>query len=218
LIKAVIFDMDGLMFDTEKLSKEIWQEIAEKKGYNFEDDFFDEMVGLDIEDTNQAFKKNYGQDFPYFKLREEKNKILKKHVKDKGVPLKKGLLEIIDYLKQNEYLIAVASSSYRERIELYLESAGIKEKFDCIIGGDEVSKSKPDPEIFLKGIQKLGVGRDEAIILEDSAHGVLAAAEAGIKVILIPDLVEHPAEIEKLVYKKLDYLTELKDELEHLNV
>lgn len=216
MIKAVIFDMDGLMFDTENLSKELWQEIAKEKGYDFEDDFFDEMVGLDIEDTSKAFKKKYGQDFPYFKLRKEKNKLLKKHVKEHGVPLKEGLLEIIDYLKENKYLIAVASSSHRERIELYLESVGIKEKFDYMIGGDEVEKSKPNPEIFLKGIQNLGVSRDEALILEDSAHGVRAANKAGIKVILIPDLGEYPAEIEKLVYKKLNTLLELNNELEKL--
>ncbi len=214
MIKAVIFDMDGLMFDTERLSKELYRELAEKRGYDFEEDFFDEMVGLDLEDTKKTFKEDYGQDFPYLEMREQKNELLKKYVKENGVPVKEGLLETIDYLKRNQYLIAVASSSFREKIEFFLDSISIKEKFDYIIGGDEVEKSKPDPEIFLKGVNGLGVQKEEALILEDSAHGVLAANKAGIKVILIPDLVEHPPEIEKLVYKKLNSLTELRDVLE----
>ena len=210
MFKAVIFDMDGLMFDTERLSKEIWRELAEKRGYNFEDDFFDKMVGLDLGATKKAFKEDYGQDFPYLEMREQKNKLLTKYVKENGIPVKEGLLEIIDYLKQNQYLLAVASSSYREKIEFYLDSISIKDKFDYIIGGDEVEKSKPDPEIFIKGVSGLGVDKEEVLILEDSAHGVIAADRAGIRVILIPDLVEHPPEIEKLVYKKLNNLTELK--------
>ena len=213
MFKAVIFDMDGLMFDTERLSKELYRELAAKRGYDFKEDFFDEMVGLDLEDTKKAFKEDYGQDFPYLEMRDQKNELLKKHVNENGVPVKEGLLEIIDYLKKNQYRLAVASSSHREKIEFYLDSISIKDKFDYIIGGDEVEKSKPDPEIFIKGINGLGVSKDEALILEDSAHGVLAADRAGIKVILIPDLVEHPPEIEELVYKKLNSLTELKKEL-----
>jgi len=217
VFKAVIFDMDGLMFDTERLSKELWRELAEKRGYNFENGFFDKMVGLDLEDTKKAFKEDYGQDFPYLKMREEKNKLLEKHVKENGVPVKEGLLETIDYLKKNQYNLAVASSSHREKIEFYLDSISIKDKFDYIIGGDEVEKSKPNPEIFLKGVNELGVSRGEALILEDSAHGIMAADRAGIKVILIPDLVEHPPEIEGLVYKKLNSLRELKNMLEEIN-
>lgn len=217
MIKAVIFDMDGLMFDTERLSKELWQELAQKRGYNFEEDFFDRMVGLDLEATSRAFKEDYGQDFPYLEMREEKNKLLKEYVEQNGVPLKEGLREIIAYLKENQYLTAVASSSYKDKIEFYLESAGLKDKFDYLIGGDEVEKSKPNPEIFLKGINALGVSQDQAVVLEDSAHGIIAADKAGIRVILIPDLVEHPPEIEELVYKKLKSLKQLKAELERIN-
>lgn len=214
MFKAVIFDMDGLMFDTERLSKKLWQQLGAERGYNFEDDFFDEMVGLDLEDTKESFKENYGQDFPYLEMREQKNELLKKHVKEKGIPLKDGLLETIDYLKHNQYLLAVASSSYKEKIEFYLDSISIKDKFDYIIGGDDVEKSKPDPEIFIKAVKGLGVRPEEALVLEDSAHGVLAANRAGVRVILIPDLVEHSPEIEKLVYKKLNNLTELIAELD----
>ncbi|RCW60358.1 MULTISPECIES: HAD family hydrolase [Halanaerobium] len=214
MFKAVIFDMDGLMFDTERLSKKLWQELAAERGYNFAGDFFDELVGLDLEDTRESFKEAHGQDFPYLEMREEKNRLLKKYVRENGVPAKEGLIEIIAYLKEKHYRLAVASSSFKEKIEFYLDSIAIRDKFDYIIGGDGVEKSKPDPEIFIKAVNGLGVSPEEALIIEDSVHGVMAANKAGIRVIMIPDLVEPAAEIEKLVYKKLNSLTELKQVLE----
>lgn len=209
MIKAVIFDMDGLMFDTENMSKKLWKKLGRKHRYNFEDSFFDRVIGLDLSATIKVFEDVFGSDFPYEVLKKDKNKMMIKEIKDSGIPIKKGLIEAIKFLKKNDILIAVASSSKRSAVNFYLESAELKDKFDFIIGGDEVKCSKPSPEIFLKCYEKLNVKKEQILILEDSVNGIKAANKAEIKVVLIPDLVKVPCEIEKLTFAKLTDLTEV---------
>ncbi|AZO93641.1 HAD family phosphatase [Halocella sp. SP3-1] len=209
MIKAVIFDMDGLMFDTENMSKKLWKKLGKKHRYNFEDSFFDRVIGLDLSATIKVFEDVFGSDFPYEELKKDKNKMMIKEIKDSGIPIKKGLKEAIKFLKENDILIAVASSSKRSAVNFYLESAELKDKFDFIIGGDEVKCSKPSPEIFLKCYEILNVKKEQILILEDSINGIKAANKAEIKVVLIPDLVKVPCEIEKLTFAKLTDLTEV---------
>ncbi|QTL96513.1 HAD-IA family hydrolase [Iocasia frigidifontis] len=209
MIKAVIFDMDGLMFDTENMSKKLWKKLGQKHGYNFEDSFFDQVIGLDLSATIKVFKNTFGSDFPYEEYKKEKDEMMIKEIKDSGIPVKMGLKEAIKFLKENNTLIAVASSSKRSTINFYLESADLKDKFDFIIGGDEVKCSKPSPEIFLKCYKKLNLKKEQILILEDSINGIKAANKAEIKVVLIPDLVKVPCEIEKLTFAKLTDLTEV---------
>ncbi|SCY66161.1 HAD family hydrolase [Alkaliphilus peptidifermentans] len=216
-IELVIFDMDGLMFDTETLSKGSWKIVGEKHGFIFSDELFNEVIGLNIKATENVFKQAYGDDFPYVQLKEEKNKIMMEEIKKSGIGIKKGLKECIKYLKGNNILIAIASSSRRATIDFYLESANLLNEFDFIISGQEVANGKPSPEIFLACCEKLNVKKENTLVLEDSINGIKAAYDGNIKVIYIPDLVKIPEEIEKLTHQNLTDLLLVPEFIENIN-
>ncbi|MGP3778788.1 HAD family hydrolase [Halanaerobium saccharolyticum] len=217
MIKGIIFDMDGLMFDTEKLSKKIWKDIGRKNGYNFSNDLFNKIIGTSSNTTKKVFEDKFGSDFYYDKLKKQKNKIMLKKIKKDGVPIKEGLNDAIKYLKRNDYKIAVASSSSKATIEFYLKSVNLNKEIDFIIGGDEVKQSKPNPEIFKKCCEKMNIDKRQVLILEDSINGILAADKANISVILIEDIVIVPNEIKKLTYDELNHLGKLSDFLEKIS-
>lgn len=220
MIKGIIFDMDGLMFDTEKLFKKVWKNISEKNGYNFNENLFDQFIGTDLDTTKKILEEKFGfdfPDFPYDKLINKKTEVMNKIIEKDGVPLKTGLISTIEYLKKNGYIIAVASSSSKEIIKFYLKSVSLDKKIDYIIGGNEVKKSKPNPEIFNKCCEKINIDKKNTLILEDSINGILAADKASIDVVLIEDIVKVPDKIKKLIYQELNNLTELPKLLEKIN-
>lgn len=217
MIKAVIFDMGGLMFDTESLSQQIWRQLGKENGYFISDKLFDQLTGSNLNKTKEIFRNNFGSDFPYLELRSKKQKIMLAEIENKGVPLKPGLKSCLNYLKDNDFILAVASSSQKSVIDFYLANADLEVEFDYIIGGDQVKHSKPDPEIFEQCRTEIAVPAAETIILEDSLNGVKAAVAAGIKVILVPDLVKIPAEVEALTFATLSNLTELAPLLDDFN-
>lgn len=216
-IDLVIFDMDGLMFDTEKLSKDIWTRVAEKYGYTFRKGFYDRAIGANSRTTEQMFYNDFGLDFPYDKLKKEKSFLMDEHLQKNRLVIKEGLMECIKYLKENKIKTAVASSSGRVVIDNYMTLANLQEKFDYINSGDVVTNGKPHPEIFLNCIEYIGVKCENALVLEDSRNGILAALAAKIKVIFIPDLAAVEEELQAKVYQKVKSLKEVPSIIDKLN-
>ena len=188
MIKAIIFDMDGLMIDSERVTFEGYQEMLKKMNLTMTEDFYITLLGKPIKGIYQRFYDVYGKDFPIETVIKDVHEYMAVRFEKEGVPLKKGLVPLLKYLKANNYKTIVATSSNRDRVDNILKSADIEKYFDDSICGDEVSKGKPNPEVFLKSCQKLGVQNDEAIVLEDSEAGIQASAAADIKVICIPDM------------------------------
>ena len=216
-IELVIFDMDGLMFDTETVSREAWKIAGEKVNMPVDDELFSEFLGTNSKYITNLLINKFGEKSPYKELISERNIMADKLIDMNGLRVKKGLIKLLDYLQKNNIKRAVATSTSRERALKLLTMANVVYKFDYIICGDEVTQSKPNPEIFLKVAEKLDVNPTNCIVLEDSRWGVYAAKRAGMNPIMVPDLLEPDEELLGMIYNKadsLDAVIELLDKRE----
>ena len=216
MIKAIIFDMDGLMIDSERVTFECYQERLKDMNLTMDEEFYKTLLGKPIKGIYQRFYDVYGNDFPIQNVIQDVHQLMAERFETEGVPVKKGLVELLHYLKVNNYKTIVATSSNRDRVDKILAQAKITEFFDDSICGDEVTKGKPNPEVFLKSCQKLGVNVDEAIVLEDSEAGIQASYDANIKVICIPDMKYPEKQYEEKTFKILKDLTEVTAYLKSL--
>lgn len=216
MIKAVIFDMDGLMIDSERVTFEGYQHILSKKGKTITEDFYITLLGKPIKGIFQRFYDVYGNDFPIESVITDVHRYMAERFETEGVPLKTGLVELLKYCREKGYRTIVATSSNRNRVDTILKSADIEQYFDDSICGDEVTKGKPDPEVFLKSCMKLGVNTDEAVVLEDSEAGIQASYAAGIKVICVPDMKQPEPEYAQKTFMIVTDLNKVKDWLETL--
>lgn len=210
-IKAILFDMDGVIFDTERIYLEDWTKVFEMYGYKMIKEIYISVMGTGREAVKKTFKNQFGQDLPIDKMYIDKDALLFEAIENNKIPLKNGAIEILDFLRDNGYKIALATSAKRERLEKQLQGACIKEKFDAIVCGDDVSNSKPNPEIFLKAAQKLLVEPKDCIVIEDSPAGIKAAYNAGMIGFHVEDLKEADTEILKYCYKNFKNLLEINE-------
>ena len=187
-MKLIIFDMDGLMFDTGRLAYRVYSKTALEFDFELNPNVYYQLTGRNEAGFRAELKELYGEELPTDTWREfmiaTKKEIL---AEEKRVYKKKGLLELLAYLKENDYFIALASSSKREIIDLYLEIENMPDVFDVIVAGDEVSIGKPNPEIFVMACEKLQIDPKEALVIEDSLAGIEAASRGCIPSILVED-------------------------------
>ena len=177
-IKAVLFDMDGVIFDTEREYLKEWEAIFKKYGYKMKKEIYISVMGRGRKKVKEIFKEKFGEDLPIDKMYIEKDKMLKKAVENNKVPLKEGALELLEFLKENGYKIALATSAKRERVKIQVSHAKIENIFDAIVCSEDITNSKPDPEIFLKAAEKVCVNPENCIVIEDSEAGIKAAFNA----------------------------------------
>ena len=216
MIKAIIFDMDGLMIDSERVTFECYQEILKGMNLTMDEEFYKTLLGKPLKGIYQRFYDVYGNDFPIEDVIKDVHALMAKRLGTGGVPIKTGLKSLLEYLKENNYKTIVATSRNRDRVDTILSQAQITDYFDDSICGDEVTKGKPNPEVFLKSCQKLGVNVDEAIVLEDSEAGIQASYDAGIKVICIPDMKYPEKQYEEKTFKILKDLNDVTEYLKSL--
>lgn len=208
-IKAFIFDMDGVIFDSEIKVIECWSEIAEKYKIPHIEDFCIECMGQNREAAKKRFLEIYGQDMDYDGYKLEMSNLFHSRYGEGRLPLKPGVVETLSYLKDKGYLLAIASSTRREVVTAELRDAGLISYFDKIICGDMVEHSKPNPEIYLKACKELGVLPEEAYGIEDSHNGIRAVHRAGMFPIMVPDQMPVTEEMKKLSYRIYSMLKEL---------
>ena len=209
--KAVIFDMDGLMIDSERVTYEGYVRECEKRGFEMTLPFFKTLLGYPMGPIRQKLIEHYGKDFPLEEIIKDVHRYMEELFAAQGVPKKPGLMEILRYTCDKGYKTMVATSSDRDRVEWILRNAEIEEYFDDIICGNEVKRGKPHPDIFEEACRKLGVKPEEAYVIEDSEMGVLAAFRAGIDVICVPDMKEPGEETRKNAMCVVESLTKAKE-------
>ena len=208
--KAVIFDMDGVTFDTEKVYLDIWIEVFEKYGYKMTKELYVNVMGTGRKNVIKTFLENFGDDLPIEKMYEEKDNQLFYIIENQGIPLKEGVKELFSMLKEKNYKIALATSAKRERVEKQIKDKWLKESFDAIVCGDDVEKGKPSPDIFLKAAKKIDVEPENCFVVEDSPAGIKAAFSGGMKGIHVEDLKVADEEILKYCQKNFKNLQEIK--------
>lgn len=215
----VIFDMDGLMFDTESLATDAWLLSAEYHGFEIDHSIIQQFVGMTNDDILKRMRVVYGEQAPIHEwrsfMRASKRKLLDEHMYQPSFK-KKGLDSLLSYLKSNRILTAVASSSDKELIRQFLHVTETERFFDYYISGQEVANGKPHPDIFLKACETAGVMPSDALVLEDSPAGIRAAKSAGIPSFFIPDTVKETPELAELTTKVFPSLEEVEGFLRSL--
>lgn len=209
--KAVIFDMDGVIFDSERLVLEAWQKIAAKYGIKGMEEVLPRCLGVNAQATREIFREYYGQDFPYDEYKKEASALFHSRYGNGKLPLKPGVKELLSYLKENGYLVGLASSTRQAIVEREIRDAGLMPYFDNLVCGDMLKRSKPEPDIYLKACENLDVEPRMAVAVEDSYNGIRSAKRAGMVPVMVPDMVQPDEEMRSLAHKICKDLFEVKN-------
>ncbi|WP_404400641.1 HAD family hydrolase [Pelagibacterium halotolerans] len=210
---AVIFDMDGTLLDTESVFRSIVFEVCTELGYEMRDEVHASIVGSSHEATERMLVEAYGATFPYTLFDEKCRAAMHERTTHQGVPVKAGARELLTALRGRDVPLAVATSSRRPHATRHLSHAGLIELFDTVVTRDDVANPKPHPEPYLTAAARLGVSPGNCIAFEDSHSGVRAAHAAGMRTVMVPDLVGPTEEIAALCAAILESLSHAHDAL-----
>ena len=200
MISGVIFDMDGLMTDTEQLYIDLWCRILREQGMEEQREVVTRCIGMDHGKMRAYITETMGADFDYLSVLSEVGKRSEQYCRENGIPVKPGLYELLDYLDANRIPYAVATSSRGEGARSKLQKIGVLSRLHGLVTGDMVENGKPDPDIFVRAAEALKLLPEQCLVLEDSPHGILAAHRAGCLPMMIPDLWQPDEDIKALLY------------------
>lgn len=210
-IKAVIFDLDGTLLDTEKLLFKYWRLAAKQYGYDMTPEQALTLRSLTHRLVQPLFTEWFGEGCDYKLLRERRLKLMREHIEKYGVDVKPGAAELLDYLGKSGYLRAVATATDEERASALLKKVGLYDSFDRIICASMVEWGKPKPDIYIYAARQLGLSPDECIAVEDSPNGVRSAHDAGCFTVMVPDQTLPDEELKKLIDAQCTDLTKIID-------
>ena len=217
MVSGIIFDMDGVLIDSERQSNEGWLWAAGQLGVDMPMWLIDSFKGAPAELCCKFFDDYYKGVIDYWEAKELRTQHVYKIRETEGIPVKKGVKDIFEYIRNNGLKCAVATSTRRESAEKTLHEIGVWDYLDAVVYGDEVERGKPEPDIFLRAAKAIGVNPSEAVVVEDSINGIKAGYAAGMRVVHIPDTIAIDDDIRKLTYMVCADLNGLIDVVESIN-
>ncbi len=206
---AVLFDMDGLMIDLERMAIGAWRQALAERGYILDDGTSHRLLGLTAQDTAKILEGIFGLGWPYQDVFTRRQAIYKADMETNGIPLKPGLMELFDFLEAYHIPKAVASSTPCAFATYKLARAGIDTRFEVVVCGDMVALGKPAPDLFLEAARRIGIPPEHCVVLEDAEVGIIAAHAAGMVPLMIPDLKQPAPEVRALAYRVLPGLDDV---------
>lgn len=218
MLKAVIFDLDGTLIDTEKYYRVAWPKAFEHFGYKMTDEQYLSIRSLGKPFVQKTLKKYSGDpNFDYNKVVEVRTQFLEELIQQNGLQVKKGAKQLLDFLKEMNIIRGIATASPISRAERYLNQVGLSNSFDKIISARDMKEGKPAPDVYNHAVKELGFKPEECFAVEDSPNGVLSAFRAGLKVIMIPDLAPCDAETKKIIFAEKSDLSQIIQLIKTIN-
>ncbi len=209
MIKAVIFDLDGTILDTEKYYRICWPEACAHFGFHVTEEMYLQMRSLGRPFAYDRFREWFGDGFDYDKVRQYRKQLYSELVKKEGIHPKKGALNALKMLKEKNILRAIATATDMERTTSYLTTVGLKDEFDKICSAADCKYGKPAPDVYLNALKELGLPADECIAVEDAPNGIISAYDAGLRVVFVPDQTAEEPSVSDRIFATISSLDEL---------
>lgn len=209
--KAVIFDLDGTLIDTEKIYSILWPAACKELGFEMTRDMYLYQRSLGRPYSVETMREWFGEEFDYVEARRIRKVMFDKYIEENGIQRKPGAVELLEYLRDKGIVTAIATATDIERATEYLELTGLNGYFDKVISATMVETGKPSPAVYLYACEQLGLEPSECVAVEDAPNGVRSASHAGLSVIMVPDLTEPDDELRELISAHVKTLNEIMD-------
>jgi HAD superfamily hydrolase (TIGR01509 family) len=198
MIKAILFDMDGVLIDTERINLRFTIEAAKDFGFDLKPEDALKQRSTAPEESDRYYRSVYGEDFDFYAIRDERRRRMRDFIEENGLDLKEGVREVFEHLEKMNLKKAVVTSTQYDRAMNYIRMLGIENRFDAIVSASMVERGKPYPDVYLYAAEKINEKPENCIAVEDSPNGVRAAYGAGCKVAIFPDLTEPDEEMRNM--------------------